>query len=98
MSTKTWTAEDAAPKDWPVVVGPDGVTYGHDAEAEAEGYDGLWVRQEIKHLPEGGATYGPMGLEFREIFDDYEVGAVVREATDEEARTWTETWLAGRSS
>lgn len=77
------------------MVGPDGVTYGHDLDAaQNEDLTGLYVRQEIKHLSAGGVTFGPVGLEFSEIFDDYEPGAEVREATDDEACAWVETWGA----
>lgn len=94
MTARTWSAADPDPKDWPEVVGPDGVTWGHDGEAVNEGIDGLYVRQEFKHHPEGGVTYGPIAFEFCEIFTEYEDGAVLREATAEESCTWTETWLA----
>ncbi|HEY0644195.1 MAG TPA: hypothetical protein VGD39_12290 [Nocardioides sp.] len=77
-----------------MVIGPDGVTYGHDVDAEEnEDCPGLYVRQEIKHHPGGGVTYGPICLDFAEIFDDYPLGAEVREATADEATTWHETWL-----
>lgn len=95
MSARTWTTSDPTPKDWPVVVGPDDVTWGRDEDAaQNEDISGLYVRQEIKHLPEGGATYGPNATRFVEIFDEYEDGAVLREATADEESTWIETWTA----
>lgn len=96
MSARTWTSADPAPSDWPVVVGPDGVTWGHDSDAaENEDITGLYVRQEIKHQPGGRfATFGPEGQEFVDIFDHYEDGAELREATDGEACMWVETWGA----
>jgi hypothetical protein len=93
MTARTWTASDPAPKDWPVVVGPDGMTYGQDHDAaDSEDISGLYTAQQITHLQSGGATFGPVGMEFAEIFDLYEDGAALREATDEEARTWVERW------
>lgn len=93
MSARSWTASDTAPKDWPYVVGPDGMTYGHDRDAaDSEGITGLYTAQQITHLPTGGATFGPTGMDFAEIFDLYEDGAVLREATDEEVATWVERW------
>jgi hypothetical protein len=40
---------------------------------------------------------GACAMDWRDIFDEYEEGAVLREATADEADTWTETWKAGRS-
>jgi hypothetical protein len=98
VSARTWTATDPAPKDWPVVVGPDGVTYGRDEDAaQNEDISGLYVRQQLKHYPGGGVVYGS-GLEFSEIFDDYDDGATLREATSDEEATWVETWLSERAS
>lgn len=60
--------------------------------AESEGITGLFVRQQIKHHPGGGVAFGPVAHEFVDIFDHYEEGAELREATAGEACTWVETW------
>lgn len=98
MTARTWTASDPAPRDWPAVVGPDGATWGRDQDAaQSEGITGLYVRQEFRHWPEGGVTLGPAGCDFGDIFDHYEEGSEVREATADEASTWLETWPAVKS-
>lgn len=92
MSTRTWTAGDQSPDGWPVVVGPDGVTWGHDHDAANEGLPGFYHQHKITHLAGGGATMGTVGVEFCEIFDFYPEGAALREATAAEEMTWIETW------
>ena len=95
MTARTWTVSDPIPSDWPVVVGPDGATWGRDLDAAAsEGINGLYVRQEWKHWAGGGVTLGPAGCDFADIFHEYDEGAVLREATDEESSAWLETWPA----
>lgn len=99
MTARTWAEADPAPKDWPVVVGPDGVTWGHDEDAERDGLRGFYHQQKITHFPNSSmVTLGTGGLEFAEIFYEYPEGAVLREATDEEERTWVETWTNPTSS
>lgn len=89
---RTWTEADPAPSDWPTVVDEDGVTW------KAVDEDGLgcltYHQQRIVHLASGGATAGILAGDFSEIFDFLPDGAMLREATPEEADMWCETWEA----
>jgi hypothetical protein len=94
MAARAWTASDPRPTDWPTVVGPDGVTWNVEVE------DGFrtYFAQTITHQPSSKlVVMGACAMDWRDIFDEYEEGAVLREATADEADTWTETWKAGRS-
>jgi hypothetical protein len=72
------------------VVDEDGVTC---RPVDEDGFGYLtYHQQKIVHLAAGGATAGMLAGDWHDLWDFLPVGAMLREATAEEAGTWIMTW------
>lgn len=85
---RTWTIDDPEPEPWPTVVDEDGVTW-RPVDEDGLGYL-TYHQQQIVRLAGGGATAGTLAGDWQDLWDHLPEGATVREATTEEAQTWTE--------
>ena len=90
MTARTWTASDPEPAGVYAVVDPHGVTWAH----ETDGWGATWNERLITHLDNGCVTTGSAFNSWRGIFDHLPEGAVLREATEDEARTIVQRWPA----
>ena len=92
MTTRTWTARSPEPTPWPTVVDEHGVTW-RPMDDDGLGYLS-YHQQKFTHLGNGAVTGGLCGNDWRDLWEHLPEGDEVREATTEEANTWTETWAA----
>jgi hypothetical protein len=94
MTTRTWTADSPEPTPWPVVVDEDGTTW---RPVDEDGFGYLTYRQ-LKIVHYGTyATGGILAGDWEDLWTCLPEGATLREATDEEASTWVETWASEAS-